>query len=211
MNTIAIVDYGMGNLRSVSKAVEHVDSGANVTVTSDPAIIRTASRVIVPGQGAMPQCMRALSDHKLREVVLDAAENKPFLGICLGLQMLFEYSEEGNSDALGIFSGVVKKFISQSVNAGDQKLKIPHMGWNQVHQDMSHPLWENIPIDARFYFVHSYYVVTREPDIVAASTNYPTSFTCAIAKNNIFAVQFHPEKSQLAGLQLLSNFLKWTP
>jgi len=211
MSTIAIVDYGMGNLRSVSKAVEHVGSGVNVTVTSDPAIIRAASRVIVPGQGAMPQCMRALSDHRLREVILDAAENKPFLGICLGLQMLFEYSEEGNSQALGVFSGTVKKFISQSLNGDGQKLKIPHMGWNQVHQNMTHPLWQGISADARFYFVHSYYVVAREPDIVAASTSYPTPFTCAIAKDNIFSVQFHPEKSQQAGLQLLSNFLKWAP
>ncbi|MCC7135074.1 MAG: imidazole glycerol phosphate synthase subunit HisH [Nitrosomonas sp.] len=211
MSTIAIVDYGMGNLRSVSKAVEHVSSGENVVVTSDPAIIRAASRVIVPGQGAMPQCMRALSDHKLREVVLDAAENKPFLGICLGLQMLFEYSEEGNSEALGIFSGYVKKFISQPANANDQKLKIPHMGWNQVRHNIAHPLWENIPEGARFYFVHSYYVVVKAPDIIAANTNYPTPFASAVARNNIFAVQFHPEKSQLAGLRLLSNFLKWMP
>ncbi|MDT8363254.1 MAG: imidazole glycerol phosphate synthase subunit HisH [Nitrosomonas sp.] len=211
MSTIAIVDYGMGNLRSVSKAVEHVDSTVNVSVTSDPAVIQAASRVIVPGQGAMPQCMRALSDHKLREVVLDAAKNKPFLGICLGLQMLFEYSEEGNSQALGIFPGIVKKFISQPANGEHQKLKIPHMGWNQVHQDIAHPLWQSIPENARFYFVHSYYVAAQKTDIVAASTSYPTPFTCAIAENNIFAVQFHPEKSQLAGLQLLSNFLKWTP
>lgn len=201
----------MGNLRSVSKAVEHVCPDIKVTVTSNPAVIRMASRVIVPGQGAMPQCMQALSDHELREVVLDAAKNKPFLGICLGLQMLFEHSEEGNCDALGIFSGVVKKFDFPSVSVDDQKLKIPHMGWNQVHQIISHPLWRNIPMDARFYFVHSYYVVTGAPDIVAASTCYGAPFTCAIAKNNVFAVQFHPEKSQLAGLQLLSNFLKWMP
>lgn len=211
MNTIAIVDYGMGNLRSVSKAVEHVGSGINLTVTSNPAIIRAASRVIVPGQGAMPQCMRALSDHRLREVILDAAKNKPFLGICLGLQMLFEYSEEGSSQALGIFPGTVKKFISQPLNGDGQKLKIPHMGWNQVHQNMSHPLWQGILADTRFYFVHSYYVVAREPDIVAASASYPIPFTCAVARDNIFSVQFHPEKSQQAGLQLLSNFLKWAP
>ncbi len=211
MNTIAIVDYGMGNLRSVSKAVEHADPSATIKITDDPAVIQAASRVIVPGQGAMPRCMQALSKHKLREMILDAAKNKPFLGICLGLQMLFDYSEEGNSEALGIFSGVVKKFIAQPVNGDGQKLKIPHMGWNEVHQDIDHPLWRGISTDARFYFVHSYYVVAMAADIIAASSDYPTPFTCAVAKDNIFAVQFHPEKSQLAGLQLLSNFLKWTP
>jgi glutamine amidotransferase len=212
MNTIAIVDYGMGNLRSVSKALEYVDPLATVTITSDPAVIRTASRVVVPGQGAMPHCMQALVDYGLQEAVSDAAKNKPFLGICLGLQMLFEESEEGNTRGLGILSGKVRKLTPNEVTeSGVQKLKIPHMGWNQVYQTIDHPLWRGIAVDARFYFVHSYFVAANESAIVAAHTHYPTPFTCAIARYNIFAVQFHPEKSHLAGLTLLSNFSKWTP
>jgi imidazole glycerol-phosphate synthase subunit HisH len=212
MNTIAVVDYGMGNLRSVSKALEHVAPLATVIVTSDPAVISSASRVVVPGQGAMPHCMQALADHGLREAVVDAAKNKPFLGICLGLQMLFEESEEGNSPGLGILPGRVKKFVlNESTDTDVQKLKVPHMGWNQVHQVLKHPLWHGVANDSRFYFVHSYFVVANELEIIAASTNYPAPFTCAIAKFNIFAVQFHPEKSHLAGLTLLSNFSKWMP
>jgi imidazole glycerol-phosphate synthase subunit HisH len=212
MNTIAVVDYGMGNLRSVSKALEYVAPLATVIITSDPAVIRAASRVVVPGQGAMPHCMQALADHGLREAVLDAAKSKPFLGICLGLQMLFEGSEEGNSPGLGILLGRVKKFVlNESADTDAQKLKVPHMGWNQVHQVIEHPLWRGIANDSRFYFVHSYFVVAHELEIIAASTDYPAPFTCAITKFNIFAVQFHPEKSHHAGLTLLSNFSKWTP
>jgi len=212
MNTIAVVDYGMGNLRSVSKALEHVAPLATVIVTSDPAVISSASRVVVPGQGAMPHCMQALADHGLREAVVDAAKNKPFLGICLGLQMLFEESEEGNSPGLGILPGRVKKFVlNESTDTDVQKLKVPHMGWNQVHQVLKHPLWHGVANDSRFYFVHSYFVIANELEIIAASTDYPAPFTCAIAKFNIFAVQFHPEKSHLAGLTLLSNFSKWMP
>lgn len=212
MNTIAVVDYGMGNLRSVSKALEYVDSSAAVTVTSDPATIRAASRVVVPGQGAMPHCMQALADYGLREAVLDAANNKPFLGICLGLQMLFEKSEEGNTQALGILPGTVKKLESGNIAEGASwKFKIPHMGWNQVHQTTNHPLWNGIADNARFYFVHSYFTVANKPEIVTGSTCYPVPFTCAVASHNIFAVQFHPEKSHSAGLTLLSNFSKWMP
>lgn len=212
MNSIAVVDYGMGNLRSVSKALEYVDSSAVVTVTSDPETIRSATRVVVPGQGAMPHCMQALDDQGLRESVIEAAKNKPFLGICLGLQMLFEESEEGNIRALGILPGRVKKLESTDTADSDiPKIKIPHMGWNQVHQTLEHPLWYGIDTDTRFYFVHSYYVATDEPQIVAGSTEYPVPFTCAVARDNIFAIQFHPEKSHSAGLALLSNFLKWTP
>ncbi|MGG7055154.1 imidazole glycerol phosphate synthase subunit HisH [Nitrosomonas sp. ANs5] len=212
MNTIAIVDYGMGNLRSVSKALEYVAPSATVTVTSDPAIIRQASRIVVPGQGAMPHCMQALADHGLRQAILDAAENKPFLGICLGLQMLFEVSEEGDAQGLGMLPGHVRKFrFDTTADTGVQKLKVPHMGWNQVHQAADHPLWHEIADDARFYFVHSYFVVASEQEIIAGTTCYPTPFTCAIAKDNIFAVQFHPEKSNLAGLTLLRNFTQWMP
>lgn len=212
MTDIAIVDYGMGNLRSVSKALEHVAPTASIIVTSDPVVVQKASRVVVPGQGAMPNCMRELTSHGLKEVVLEAARNKPFLGICLGLQMLFEESEEGNVKGLGILPGKVRHFSHDAMIDSDRnKLKVPHMGWNQVHQAIPHSLWNNIDNDARFYFVHSYYVETANPEITAAYTLYPTPFTCAIAKDNIFAVQFHPEKSQLAGLTLLSNFAKWEP
>jgi len=212
MNSIAIVDYGMGNLRSVSKALEHVDSSAAITVSSDPEMIRSASRVVVPGQGAMPHCMQALNEQGLRETIIEAARNKPFLGICLGLQMLFEESEEGGIQALGILPGKVKKLESGNITSHNSpKIKIPHMGWNQVRQTLKHPLWQGIEPDARFYFVHSYYVVADDPGIVAGSTDYPTPFTCAVARDNIFAVQFHPEKSHSAGLALLSNFLKWAP
>lgn len=212
MNSIAVVDYGMGNLRSVSKALEYVDSSAVVTVTSDPEIIRSASRVVVPGQGAMPHCMQALDEQGLRETIIESARNKPFLGICLGLQMLFEESAEGNIHALGILSGRVKKLEPMEITDNDSaRIKIPHMGWNQVHQTRTHPLWQGIAADTRFYFVHSYYVETDESQLVAGSTDYPTSFTCAVAKDNIFATQFHPEKSHSAGLALLSNFLKWAP
>ncbi|MCO6427049.1 imidazole glycerol phosphate synthase subunit HisH [Nitrosomonas communis] len=212
MTDIAIVDYGMGNLRSVSKALEHVAPTASIVVTSDPAVVEKASRVVVPGQGAMPNCIHELTVRGLKEVVLEAAKNKPFLGICLGLQMLFEESEEGNMKGLGILPGKVRHFLREAmIDADGNKLKVPHMGWNQVYQTSRHPLWNDIANDARFYFVHSYYVETVTPEITAAYTLYPTSFTCAIAKDNIFAVQFHPEKSHLAGLTLLSNFAKWEP
>lgn len=212
MTDIAIVDYGMGNLRSVSKALEHVAPTASIVVTSDPAVVEKASRVVVPGQGAMPNCIHELTVRGLKEVVLEAAKNKPFLGICLGLQMLFEESEEGNMKGLGILPGKVRHFLREAmIDADGNKLKVPHMGWNQVYQTSRHPLWNDIANDARFYFVHSYYVETVTPEITAAYTLYPTPFTCAIAKDNIFAVQFHPEKSHLAGLTLLSNFAKWEP
>jgi len=211
MNSIAVVDYGMGNLRSVSKALEYVDSSAVVTVTSDPDVIRSASRVVVPGQGAMPHCMQALDKQGVREAIIEAARNKPFLGICLGLQMLFRESEEGNISALNILPGNVKKLRIRKTDNNTPKLKIPHMGWNQVHQSMAHPLWDGIATNTRFYFVHSYFVATDEPAIVAGNTDYPDPFTCAIARDNVFATQFHPEKSHLAGLTLLRNFLKWAP
>lgn len=212
MTDIAIVDYGMGNLRSVSKALEHVAPDASIVITGNPEVVRKANRVVVPGQGAMPDCLRELDARGLREAVLDAAINKPFLGICIGLQMLFESSEEGNVKGLGIVSGKVLRFPPTAmVSADGQKLKVPHMGWNQVHQAIDHPLWEGIPNDARFYFVHSYYVETASPEPAAAYSLYPFAFTCAVAKDNIFAVQFHPEKSHEAGLTLLRNFVQWEP
>jgi glutamine amidotransferase len=212
MTDIAIVDYGMGNLRSVSKALEHVAPGVSIAVTDDPELVRQAGRVVVPGQGAMPDCLHELDARGLREAVRDAAMNKPFLGICIGLQMLLESSEEGNVSGLGIIPGKVVRFPSTMTEDGDgQKLKVPHMGWNQVHQTSTHPLWKGISQDARFYFVHSYYVAVSSPAPVAAYSRYPFPFTCAVAKDNIFAVQFHPEKSQEAGLTLLKNFVQWKP
>ncbi|SOD41015.1 imidazole glycerol phosphate synthase subunit HisH [Nitrosovibrio sp. Nv4] len=224
MTDIAIVDYGMGNLRSVSKALEHVAPTATITVTDDPEVVRKADRVVVPGQGAMPDCLRELDMRGLREAVLDAAMNKPFLGICIGLQMLFDSSEEGNVKGLGIVPGKVRRFppvamadtnkASETGGTPDthgQRLKVPHMGWNEVHQTTEHPLWAGIPTDTRFYFVHSYYVETANPVQVAAFSLYRAPFTCAVAKDNIFAVQFHPEKSHEAGLTLLSNFVRWKP
>ncbi len=212
MTDIAIVDYGMGNLRSVSKALEYAAPTASIVVTSDPSVVQKASRVVVPGQGAMPNCMHELTIRGLKDVVLDAARNKPFLGICLGLQMLFDESEEGNVRGLGILPGRVRHFSHDAmIDSDGNKLKVPHMGWNQVSQIIQHPLWDGIANDARFYFVHSYYVETDKPEITAAYTLYPIPFTCAIAQGNIFAVQFHPEKSQLAGLTLLSNFTRWDP
>ena len=212
MTDIAIVDYGMGNLRSVSKALEHVAPDMTITVTSDPVIVDQAQRVVVPGQGAMPNCMRELESRGLRDSVIKAAENKPFLGICIGLQMLFGKSEEGNVDGLGVLPGKVVQFSPTDMFTTDgQKLKVPHMGWNEVEQVASHPLWKGVVDNARFYFVHSYYIEPENAEPVAARSHYPFPFACAVAKDNIFAVQFHPEKSHLAGLTLLKNFATWEP
>jgi glutamine amidotransferase len=211
---IAVVDYGMGNLRSVSKALEHVAPTKNVLVTSSPDDIAQAERVVFPGQGAMPDCIRELDARGLREAVVTAALNKPFLGICIGLQMLFEHSEEGDAAGLGVFKGNVKRFAAEDmIDSQGAKMKVPHMGWNQVYQAGSRPhaLWQGIEDGARFYYVHSYYVQPDDAAIIAGYSNYPNKFTCAVAKNNLFAVQFHPEKSANAGLQLLSNFVNWSP
>jgi glutamine amidotransferase len=208
MTDIVVVDYGMGNLRSVSKAIEHVAPGRMVTVTSDPHAVRTAARVVFPGQGAMPDCMRELDARDLREAVLEAARSKPFLGICIGLQMLFERSEEGDIPGLGLLPGRVVRFPRASTAAG-QRLKVPHMGWNEVQQTLAHPLWAGIPDRSRFYFVHSYYPAPSQREIIAGYTLYPFPFTCAVANENVFAIQFHPEKSQACGLRLLANFAGW--
>ncbi len=210
MIDIAVVDYGMGNLRSVSKALEHVAPDKNVVVTSHPADIDAASRVVFPGQGAMPDCMRELNARGLREAVTRAAAEKPFLGICIGLQLLFEHSEEGDAPGLAILDGKVKRFAAADMHdANNEKLKVPHMGWNRVYQSRAHPLWQGIEDGARFYYVHSYYVSPDDSTLEAGYTEYPARFTGVIARDNIFAVQFHPEKSQHAGLQLLSNFVQW--
>lgn len=210
MSDIAVIDYGMGNLRSVAKALEHVAPERSIIVTSDPAQILAAERVVFPGQGAMPDCVRELDSRDLRRAIHEAAASKPFLGICIGLQLLFDHSEEGNVDGLGILPGKVKRFPqTRMVDAAGNKLKVPHMGWNEVHQTCDHPMWKGIAKDARFYFVHSYYVEPEDAALETAYTEYPFRFTSAVGRDNIFAVQFHPEKSQQAGLSLLFNFVNW--
>lgn len=212
--TIAVIDYGMGNLRSVSQALEHVAGDKEVVVTADPAVVAAAERVVFPGQGAMPDCMRELDARGLRPAVLQAAKDKPFLGICIGLQMLFEHSEEGDVPGLGVFAGKVRRFPADRMVAADGALlKVPHMGWNGVIQvdrgQGVHPLWAGIADNARFYFVHSYYVDPVDVNVAAGRTDYGLTFTCAVARDNIFAVQFHPEKSARDGLALLKNFVGW--
>ncbi len=210
-NIVAVIDYGMGNLRSVSKALAHVAGSQQVVVTADPAVVAAAGRVVFPGQGAMPDCMRELDARGLRSAVLAAARDKPFLGICIGLQMLFAHSDEGDVAGLGVFSGEVRRFPdSQMFGADSQRLKVPHMGWNNVAQK-PHSLWANITDAARFYFVHSYCVQPADTTLVAGVAEYGVPFTCAVARDNIFAVQFHPEKSARDGLQLLKNFVEWRP
>ena len=201
----------MGNLRSVSKALERVAPQAEVRVTADPEAIRAAERVVVPGQGAMPDCMRQLTASGAREALIEAARSKPFLGICVGMQMLFERGEEGDTPGLGLLGGLVPRFPDGKTHEKMAGLKIPHMGWNEVRQARPHPIWEGIPDGTRFYFVHSYYPHPAASAITAATCAYGLTFTCAVARDNIFAVQFHPEKSQDAGLRLLSNFVQWRP
>jgi imidazole glycerol-phosphate synthase subunit HisH len=209
---IAVVDYGMGNLRSVSKALEHVAPGAEVKVTARPDDLRLARRVVVPGQGAMPDCMRELRARGLSEAVIEATRTKPFLGICIGLQMLFERSEEGGVEGLAVLPGDVRRFPPGLEDGSGNRLKIPHMGWNEVVQEMPHPLWAGITDASRFYFVHSYFVAQAgEENATSGRCTYGLPFTAAVARDNIFAVQFHPEKSQAAGLQLLRNFVHWHP
>jgi imidazole glycerol-phosphate synthase subunit HisH len=211
MTDIAIVDYGMGNLSSVAKALHHVAPKASVLITGDSHLLARASRIVFPGQGAMPDCMREIESRGLRGALLDAAQSRPFLGLCIGLQMLFEFSEEGETPGLGLLPGRVLKFPRPDRTTGAQLHKVPHMGWNQVYQAQAHPLWSGIADATRFYFVHSYYVKESGPELVAGSTDYPFAFTSAVAQDNIFAAQFHPEKSQAAGLQLLGNFANWNP
>lgn len=212
MTDVAVVDYGMGNLRSVAKAVERVAPQLSVAVTSDPETVKRAARVIFPGQGAMPDCMRELEARGLRRAVMQAARTKPFLGICIGLQMLFERSDEGDVSGLGLLPGHVRRFPVEKMSETEGvRLKVPHMGWNEVRQTLPHALWEGVSQNARFYFVHSYFPEPADRAVVAAEAVYGLSFTCACAKDNVFAVQFHPEKSQAAGLRLLANFVAWQP
>lgn len=210
MTSVAIIDYGMGNLHSIGKAVEHVAGDLRVVITAEPEQIRHADRVIFPGVGAMRDCMQELQRLGLDEVIREVAGRKPLLGVCLGMQALLDASEEnGGTASLGLIAGQVRRFPDGLYDAASgARLKIPHMGWNQVHQ-RAHPLWEGIPQDSRFYFVHSYYAQPAEDRHCAGTTDYGISFASAVARDGIFAVQFHPEKSQHAGLRLLANFVNW--
>jgi glutamine amidotransferase len=212
--TVAVVDYGMGNLRSVSQAVMHVaqGSGLEVIVTAKPEDVYAAERVVLPGQGAMPDCMRELRDSGVQEAVLHAAANKPLLGVCVGMQMLLSRSEEGPSDGLDLIPGEVIRFQLEGQTQPDgSRYKVPQMGWNEVIQVRAHPLWEGVPDRSFFYFVHSFYARPSDMRHSAGETDYGARFTCALARDNIFATQFHPEKSAEHGLALYRNFLRWNP
>ena len=210
-STIAVVDYSMGNLHSVSKALEHVvKDGQRVLVTSDAAEIANAERVVFPGQGAARDCMRHLLETGLDSVVKQAAAEKPFLGICMGMQVLMTHSEENDGiDCMNLFGGEVRAFADESLKAQMQSLKIPHMGWNEVSQKQDHPMWSGIDDRSRVYFVHSYYVDPADDSLIAGTTEYGIDFVSVIARDNVFAAQFHPEKSAHDGLQLLKNFCAW--
>ncbi|MCI4430082.1 MAG: imidazole glycerol phosphate synthase subunit HisH [Burkholderiales bacterium] len=212
--SIAVVDYGMGNLRSVSQAVRHVALGSDieVIVTADPEQVLAAERVVLPGQGAMPDCMRELRDCGLLDAVLDAAARKPLLGVCIGMQMLLTRSEEGPTQGLALIAGEVKRFrLEGQLQSDGSRFKVPQMGWNRVHQARAHALWAGVPDASYFYFVHSYYAVPADSRHSVGETDYGGRFTCALARDNIFATQFHPEKSAEHGLALYRNFLHWNP
>jgi imidazole glycerol-phosphate synthase subunit HisH len=207
---IVVIDYGMGNLRSVAKALAHVAPSEEVAVSADPAVILRADRVVLPGQSAMPDCMKGLVASGLVDTVRAVLDDRPFLGICLGLQMLFDASEEGPTECLHAISGSVVRFRDEAMSApGGVRLKVPHMGWSPVRQVRPHALWAGIEDEERFYFAHSYHPVPEDSSLTAGTVDYPLAFTCAIARANIFATQFHPEKSQRAGLTLLANFVTW--
>ncbi len=222
--TVVVVDYGMGNLRSVSQAVLHVAAGSEfeVKVSADPDEVFAADRVVLPGQGAMRDCMRELRDSGLQAAVLHAAANKPLLGVCIGMQMLLDHSDEQDTPGLGLIPGRVRRFdLAGRLQPDGSRFKVPQMGWNRVAQGSSspssmparapHPLWQGIPDDSWFYFVHSYYTAPSDPHHTAGEADYGGRFTCAVARDNIFATQFHPEKSAAFGLALYRNFLHWQP
>lgn len=209
MSSVAVIDYGMGNLHSIAKALQHANSNVTVQVTANPDVIEAADRVVFPGVGAMRDCMTALQTTGLERLIKRVAAEKPLLGICLGMQALLTDSEEnGKTDCLNIIPGHVRRFAEPLLDQQGSRLKVPHMGWNKVKQ-ISHPLWQDIPQDSRFYFVHSYFATPDNARNCVATSDYPQPFSCALAVGSIFAVQFHPEKSQSVGLQLLKNFLHW--
>jgi len=212
MNKIVVVDYGMGNLRSVAQALMHVAPEAEVAVSAEADAIRAADRIVLPGQGAMPDCMQSLRDSGLLEALMEAAQNKPLFGVCVGEQMLFDYSEEGDARCLGLLPGKVVKFqLDGQIQPDGSRFKVPQMGWNQVRQRKSHPIWDGVADGSYFYFVHSYYAVPDQMDHSLGETVYGLPFCCAAGRDNIFATQFHPEKSASAGLQLYKNFVHWNP
>lgn len=206
---VAIIDYNMGNLHSVGRAVNHVaPAGTQVEITADPDFIRHADRIVFPGQGAARDCMRELETRGLSEIVREVAKTKPFLGICMGMQVLMDFSEEnGGVECMGAYAGQVRYFRNLQI----PHLKTPQMGWNQIQQNIEHPLWSGIKDGARFYFVHSYYVQPADPSLVAGETFYGLNYASALAKENVFAIQAHPEKSAADGLRLLENFMHWQP
>ncbi len=207
---IGVIDYGMGNLHSAAKALEHVADGAEVVVSSDPEVIAGCDRILLPGVGAIRDCMSEIRRLGFDALVQEAVQEKPVLAICVGIQALMDFSEENDGvDCLGLFPGKVRFFGNALKDEDGERLKVPHMGWNRVTQRVDHPLWSDIPDGARFYFVHSYYVEAESPEQVAGDCIYGVPFAAALHKENLFAVQFHPEKSQKAGLQLLANFVKW--
>jgi imidazole glycerol-phosphate synthase subunit HisH len=213
--SIAIVDYGMGNLRSVYQALRKAAPEADVAIVGEPEAIRAADRIVLPGQGAMRDCMAHLGASGLQQAVLEAARNKPMLGVCVGEQMLFDWSQEGDSEGtngLGLIPGKVVRFdLEGQLQDDGSRFKVPQMGWNRVRQTQRHPLWDGVPDESFFYFVHSYYGVPDNPAHTSGETLYGAPFTSAIARDNLFATQFHPEKSADAGLRLYRNFVHWNP
>lgn len=212
MTKIVVVDYGMGNLRSVAQALMHAAPEADVRISGELAEIRSADRLVLPGQGAIPDCMRCLRESGVQDAVMEAARSKPLFGVCVGEQMLFDSSEEGDTPGLGLLPGKVVRFqLDGKLQEDGSRFKVPQMGWNRVKQAQLHPLWSGIADEAYFYFVHSYYAVPADPAHTLGLTDYGAPFTCAVARDNIFATQFHPEKSAGAGLQLYKNFVYWNP
>jgi imidazole glycerol-phosphate synthase subunit HisH len=212
MNKIVVVDYGMGNLRSVAQALRHVAPEADVRISGELADIKSADRLVLPGQGAIPDCMRCLRESGLQEAVIESTRSKPLLGVCVGEQLLFDWSEEGDTSGLGLLPGKVVRFqLDDQLQDDGSRFKVPQMGWNRVKQTMSHPLWNGISDNSYFYFVHSYYAAPAQREHVAGETDYGEPFACAVARDHIFATQFHPEKSATAGLQLYKNFVSWNP
>ncbi|MDL2283877.1 imidazole glycerol phosphate synthase subunit HisH [Oxalobacter sp. OttesenSCG-928-P03] len=212
MKKIVVVDYGMGNLRSVAQALRAAAPEADVRISGDIADIRNAERIVLPGQGAMPDCMRSLRESGLAEAMIEAARSKPIFGVCVGEQMMFDWSEEGDTPGLGLLPGKVVRFrLEDRLQPDGTRYKVPQMGWNHVHQTNPHPLWDGIPDNSHFYFVHSFYAVPENAVHIAGQTEYGLTFCSAVAHDNLFATQFHPEKSADAGLQLYKNFINWNP
>ena len=212
MKKIVVVDYGMGNLRSVAQALRAVAPEADVLISGQVADIESADRIVLPGQGAMPDCMRSLRESGVQEALLAASKKVPLMGVCIGEQMLFDVSEEGNAAGLGLLPGKVVRFqLDGQLQEDGSRFKVPQMGWNQVQQTASHPMWQDIPDNAYFYFVHSYFAQPEQSAHTVGQTVYGAPFSCAVARDNIFATQFHPEKSAATGLQLYKNFVHWNP